>query len=415
MIYNMHQLLFHKLIKILKSDSTLDRMVSSSNITSSQASTISSMRSSSDSQPPFKPEFAKYIENKTNPIYSKETGEPLKPEDDILYQWRLRRKMEELKAEETKNQGFASLPIITTTKSPTATTSAVQKKIEPTVITKQRETKEIETQTRRTADTAIQTSLDSIVFTSTSSSLTDKLNLHKNEIPTRDEENKTSNQINKIKKTKTTKLVASSPIKSSQNKHKQISNQNINLTPNISNNNSIDLTKVSSINEMTYISNANQQPPPKRSNSPVNISSKKSEIKQQYKSSKNHPITTLSSIESTITNVTSHFPQNTLTSSTNSLNNIQNHIDEINNVKFNKTVTINDSFNTNKSLDRLNKNISQSDLYDEDLTDYYPNKYDLLICNDALREFEQDKEYYESDEILQILFKKIYFYKSKLK
>jgi hypothetical protein len=384
-------------------------MVSSSNITSSQASTISSMRSSSDSQPTFKPEFAKYIENKTNPACSKETGEPLKPEDDILYQWRLRRKMEEVKAEEAKNRGFTSLPIISA--------NPAIKKNESASTIKQRETKEIETQTVRVADTAIQTSLDSMISTSTSSSLTDKLNPHKNEIPTRDEENKISNQANKFKKTKITKLVASSPIKSSQNKNKKISNQNINLTTN-TNNNSIDLTKVSSINDMTYISNTNQQPPLKRSCSPVNILNKKSEIKQQFKSSKNHPITTLSSIESTITNVTSHFPQNTLTSSVGSFNNnIQNQINEINNQKFNKTVNINDSFNTNKSLDRLNKNItSQSDLFfEEDETDNYTNKYDLLICNDALREYEQDKEYYESDEILQILFKKICFYKSKLK
>jgi hypothetical protein len=349
-------------------------MVSSSNITSSQSSTISSMISSSDSQPPFKSEFVKYIENKTNRNLSKETGEPLKPEDDILYQWRLRRKMEEVKVGEAKNQTFASLPIIST-----GTIVPTVKQNEPTLITKQLETKEIETQTRRVADTAIQTSLDSIIFTSTSSSLTDK-----NEIPTRDEENMTSNQVNKVKKTKTTQLVASSPIKSYQNKKKQTSNQNIHLTPN-TNNNSIDLTKVSSINDLTYISNSNQQqPPPKRSNSPVNILNKKSDLKQQFKSAKNHPITTLSSIESTITNVTSHFPQNTLTSSLASLNNIQS--DEINNQKFNKTVVFNDSFNANKSLDRLNKNISQSELFEEDIETYenYSNKYDLLICNDAL-------------------------------
>jgi hypothetical protein len=74
----------------------MDKLNSSDGVGSSTRSSITtSMSSNYQELESYKPEFLKYLENRTKPNHSPETGEQLKPEDDILYQWRLRRKMEE--------------------------------------------------------------------------------------------------------------------------------------------------------------------------------------------------------------------------------------------------------------------------------------------------------------------------------
>lgn len=77
----------------------MDKLNSSDGVgSSSQSSSITASLSSNYQEPEsFKPEFLRYLENISKPNHSPETGEKLKPEDDILYQWRLRRKMEEAK------------------------------------------------------------------------------------------------------------------------------------------------------------------------------------------------------------------------------------------------------------------------------------------------------------------------------
>lgn len=77
----------------------MDKLNSSDGVgSSSQSSSITASLSSNYQEPEsFKPEFLRYLENRSKPNHSPETGEKLKPEDDILYQWRLRRKMEEAK------------------------------------------------------------------------------------------------------------------------------------------------------------------------------------------------------------------------------------------------------------------------------------------------------------------------------
>lgn len=411
-----------------KSESSLtDKMVSSDGFSTSRSSssTMSILSSNFQETQPYKPEFLKYLEsnlsqfnfkNKLNQIesfkdksktgYSSETGDALKPEDDILYQWRLRRKLEEAKK---LNHFEINKPDLIQPK-PVQQQEAKQLPLKQSM----------QTQTNNFCDSAVQTSLESIRLTPRNNkpkSLDEIEIVEDNEKPTRDvsslnttliDENRALEEI----QTKTVKIndlekiapnskkkpeqaikplgtpkksnfLSSSPIRTKS--RYLIDSTDLNPLSSNSlksmNNMSADLTKVSSLNDNT----TNLQ---KTASSPIYFNQQKL-IKKQSQTTIN--TTTSSNLYSV-----SASSMTTVTASTDSK---ISQLSPTNNLD--KTVVIcND--NSNKKND---SNSSKS---------YSVNGEDFNADNDEENEYIQ-KEMIESDEILRILLKKTYFYRLKLK
>ena len=333
----------------------------------------------------------------------------MKPEDDILYQWRLRRKLEEAKK---LNQFEINKPDL------------IQPKPDQQQEAKQLPLKQsMQTQTNNFCDSAVQTSLESIRLTPRNSkpkSLDEIEIVEDNEKPTRDvsslnttliDENRALEEIqtktvkindlekiapNSTKKSeqaiktlgtpktpKKSNFLSSSPIRTKS--RYLIDSTDLNPLSSNSlksmNNMSADLTKVSSLNDNT----TNLQ---KTASSPIYFNQQKL-IKKQSQ-------TTINTATSSNLYSVSASSMTTVTASTDSK---ISQLSPTNNLD--KTVVIcND--NSNKKND---SNSSKS---------YSVNGEDFNADNDEENEYIQ-KEMIESDEILRILLKKTYFYRLKLK
>lgn len=394
---------------IERSESSLtDRNNSSDGLGSSRSSSICTSLSFNFQEPqPYKPEFLKYLENKNKLDFSPVTGEQINPEEDILYQWRLRRKMEE-----TKNQSS-----FTTLDSSSNTSNIIKPISKPTQIeiktindenftsktikndSKPLKNQTIETQTSISIERFEQktTTIETNTLPCISEVDLSKTTVHadedeheielniENEEPTRDRSDYLENSIpihinskkpkepiqkskqkdiEKNKKDDKKNFLSSSPIKEKNRRSIDF----ILKTP------SVDLTKVSTIAENTPHS------VPNKSNSPIHFNQQaKSKINMEpYKSIPS----VMSSVSSTMTNVT----------------------------QFNHPVSVSGQF------DRLSVDTAQSNTANTQMrmSSKIESSPELDIYQESLGN-EIDKEMIESDEILRILFKKNYFYKLKLK
>jgi hypothetical protein len=366
--------------------------VSSDGLGSSQNSTSTIMSDVAVSskfrdKDPYKPEFFKFLENKSKLGHSSVTGDQLKPEDDILYQWRLRRKIEEAKNNVSNcsfsNQIAAKIPAPTPPQMPAQISSLTETpSSNPPLnnITKTNLSNEIisnttntkfsctQTQARKLLDSCVQTSLDLTAQTHeppNSNIISNEIfsENDESEVPTRDDNN-----------TKTRSKI-------SQQKRKQYANNNRRPS-----NSSNDLTKVSTMSGdgehfMTTTSTGGYRVthPPKVSRSPVSFTKK--HIPNLEKESTTSTIIT-SSTSSTLTNVT---------------------IPTKGKLKFSSSNAQRSEFDNQSEFDKT--------LHDDDL-----NQKSLVI-QDNLK-FDDDigdSDIYESDEILQMLFKKTYYYQLKLR
>ncbi|CAF0764405.1 unnamed protein product [Brachionus calyciflorus] len=406
---------------IEKSDNSLnDKIVSSDGLTSNSfgSSMSSSCSTIINDTEIHKPEFIQYIENKNKPSNQPITGETLKPEDDILYQWRLRRKLETSKKSDNSSSIFIPIKLpqsISQVNCAEEKISSVQNEsmmnTEPDILIsklKSIEEKEVEiitnfetktsiqTQTLNLVDTEIQTDLDFDVSKSndlkTMIKRNEKINENlpikndkktfmnqKNlqfEIPTKDCHENKEIKINLLKKESHTefnkpKFTSSSPVK--QNK---LSNYTEYSKSN--ENSSEEFTKISQMIDRTPLSNLSLPFKSKFSNN---------------KGNERHSVTssiasTMSSICSSITNVTERNSPNHIQTSSMKLISADIHEPKIDSISVKKT----DSF-------CLLNETNMSTLSEEFLNSFNEN----------------DKSLFETDDILRILFKKTYFYQLKLK
>ena len=391
----------------------MNRVSSSDGVGSSRSSSIlSEVSSNFQEAQPYKPEFLKYLESSFNflqmrvfhltkfelPIdrtkldHSAETGEQLKPEDDILYQWRLRRRLEEAKKTNSETQSTSCKTL-----SPTEANKQLEDKnfqnTNITTITTARHT--IETQT----STAFDTFESNKKHISTETQIEREEDLIEddycdneveieNEEPTRD----TSNYLDvalivesqpdkKLSKEKSHKIpisvesmseadlekkshkttsksknnfLSSSPIKE---KARHSVESNVFASVNSKGiNNSADFTRVSSISDTP-----NVKAKPRTSTSPTNI--RQAKVDKGFNAA---ALTNSSSISSTLTNYTT-------------------------------SRSINESLTNTAPNKKSNSNNKKQSIYSTD------------------ENISSEKELIESDEILRILFKKNYFYQLKLK
>ena len=376
---------------------------------------------------------------------SKEFSEPLKPEDDILFQWRLKRKLEEAKNFSSNTTTLSSINHSKSEPSCMANNLISQHSIQtnhieiakPHTSNLTNETKlkkSMETQTA--VDSGVQTSVD---LTKKKSTLNlEKMNFKSDEMkkiidnfnaddedkeeldldyeePTRDKinyldvaviiedkksvsKNQSSKKSTKNKESLESKpfkpnILSSSPIKSKSNnlsenefKFKKYNSESYGQISKILkvSEQSPDLTRVSSLNEQTP--NYTQINPPTRSiNSPINFTAfvkentDKEKIPNQISKS-----TPLNSISSSITNVT-------LSQS------ITNHKTARNSIDVNDCNKVN-----NKTITISNK---------EDFSELRSFAYNRRDEDDE----EDPGDIFATDEILQILFRKSYYYQMKLK
>lgn len=325
-----------------------------------------------------------------------------------MYQWRLRRKLEE--AKKANPEATLQLPIITSeikilpSMAETNFEKVSHESVKLACENKIEISNSIQTQTCNLKDSEAQTNIDSSLEVASSNICTKKakklvsndakkVSKLKHEIPTKDEENKVKDKklVKKDKQNeiKTAKFTSSSPIKKNEKLRYFSDNTN----------SSAELTKVSFINEKTPLTSSNNFP--RKSTSPVNF---KPALERQ--STTSSITSTISSICSSITNITArtspiHMKKSSIQ--------VVATGSKAQSIDFDKTITI-ESVEDSK-LARKNDKIN---IY---LQNGNQNSNNELNLNDS--NYDSNDEYenhiYESDEILQILFKKTYFYQLKLK
>lgn len=314
------------------------------------------------------------------------TGKSLSPENDILYQWRLRRKLEETKKNSDIPEPILQpLSIINEHKfkkneAISTSDNSLQINDENEKDKDKKSLMSIQTQTSNMVDTEIQTEPQIKIFEekktlrSLNRQSLEKIELKRDksveyEIPTKDcgENNKEKyNDKNIIKK----KFTSSSPIKPAKNS----SQSNF-----CKKNSTIEPIKISLAEEKNEVKESILIPD-KSKNCISKSNSERRSVASSFTS-------TLSSICSSITNVTGReSPINLASSSTNQM--------------AEDTKTIAKCENSLKKIDQSQMNETR----ELNLTNEYTASFD-----------ENDKELFESDDILRILLKKSYFYQLKLK
>lgn len=339
-----------------------------------------------------------------------------------MYQWRLRRKLEEAKQQALNHNTIANRQTFNNQSSQQNNEKPSQnleekaekvkleneeKKIQISeknaqtikpVDEKIKEKLSIQTQTSTLVDSSVQTSIESALIIpsakskiisehystcakETSSSTSTK------EIPTKDyntldnhHHNKRNNKSSKSKQT----ILASSPVQAVRSEHSLPGNFK-------STNSSTELTRISTLsNDYTP---RHSFSPPTTSNKTISKSRKQEAFKAQSrkksaspferKSSTSTTTSTISSFSSSITNITVQTQIHATTETNRNVNDLDKTLENVDN---NRSVSIKEK-ESNFNFD------SMMDSYFKD----------------------EDKDMYESDEILQILFKKTYFYQMKLK
>jgi len=338
-----------------------------------------------------------------------------------LYQWRLRRKLEETKQQVMTANTIANRQTYINNNQTLQQNSEKHQNLEEKVekvkfedeiktaqisdntspVIKSAETKDkmtAQTQTSTLVDSSVQTSIESALIIPSAKSKTMlehnsayakevSSSTSTNEIPTKDYNNYETSHHNKrnSKSSKSNRSVlASSPVQAMRDEH--------NLTGNFkSTNSSTELTRISTIsNDYTP---RHSFSPPITSNKTISKSKKQEAFKTksrkksaspfERKSSTSTTTSTISSFSSSITNITVQTQIHATTATNRNTNDLDKTFENADN---------------NQSLSVKEKE-SQFDF--ESMMDSYFK--------------DDDKEMYESDEILQILFKKTYFYQMKLK
>ncbi|RNA07912.1 hypothetical protein BpHYR1_026284 [Brachionus plicatilis] len=374
---------------IEKSENSLsDKMVSSDGLTSrsftgSISSSCSTLLNDTEIH---KPEFVLYLENKDKPSYEPMTGKPLKPENDILYQWRLRRKLEETKSTDEISKPILE-PLTTTKDTSIHKIDRFSKHDTSKEIAEENEKEKskklqmsIQTQTLNMVDTEIQTEpevkkkpekIDNTKNVAKKEPKRDKS--LEFEIPTKDCEENKKNEILKIS-TKP-KFTSSSPIKKSTKTFQS----------------EISYSNKMSTEEPVKIPVTIDKIQMKKSNSVPNKS--RTSISQpsfERPSVTSSFTTTVSSICSSITNVTGRESPINLAASC---------LNQVTNEKYSESGKI-----VAKNQDSQMDKSQPSELNFVNLTNEYVTSFD-----------DHEKELFESDDILRILLKKTYFYQLKLK
>lgn len=264
------------------------------------------------------------------------------------------------------------------------------------VLLKQTKTS-IQTQTSRMVDSEVQANFDSLTSSSENFNKNKEYPSLQNqgskyEIPTKDDNQKflkkqSSKQKEKPKENKIAKFNSSSPIKKTEKLRQSSENSN----------SSADLTKVSIITDKTPLQNS--------ATLPVKTNSIKKPVLERQ-STTSSITSTLSSICSSITNITARTSPIHIKSS--SIQIVSNDTNPQHSSDFDKTITIHSNENSKVSRRRNsveNQNVN-STIQEKNFTDQneYFDSFD-----------DQENEFYETDDILRILFKKTYFYKLKLR
>ena len=315
-----------------------------------------------------------------------------------MHQWRLRRKLEEAKKNALSSPPLQQVQPAPTIVAPTIQNPLVQSEIVSSKVdiepkpTSNPPKQSIQTQTSRLVDSCVQTTLDLAKKGLDSNSESESAQNFENEIPTRDSSHKlTIENARQKEKINKSKMIASSPIKRSDSRATHSSRDSTASTKSTTStnliNSSVDLTRVSNMSEQ-FLTPVYSNPP-RPSNSPVNFAQhakfERNVSKRTTQIDKKSVATTSSTITSTISSISSSITNITLPES----NEKQNLID--------KTLACSTSENFN------GHNLATQNTY-EKINEYLNANYKTYDDSDC-----------ESDEILQILFKKTYYYQMKLK
>ena len=316
----------------------------------------------------------------------------------------MRRKLEEAKKNALSSPPLQQVQPAPTIVAPTIQNTPVQSEIVPSKVdiepkpTTNPPKQSIQTQTSRLVDSCVQTTLDLAKKVLDSNSESESVQNFENEIPTRDSSHKlTIENVKQKEKINKSKMISSSPIKRSESRGTHSSRDSTGSTKSTTStnliNSSVDLTRVSNISEQ-FLTPVYSNPP-RPSNSPVNFAQhtkfERNVSKRTTQIDKKSVATTSSTITSTISSISSSITNITLPESNEKQNLIGSRAD------LDKTITCstNENFSSN--------NLAAQNTYDK-INEYLNANYKTYDDSD-----------YESDEILQILFKKTYYYQMKLK
>ena len=342
-----------------------------------------------------------YYIDKTKPGNSSISGEPLKQEHDILYQWRLRRKLEQ-----QKNAQIYQIPDLTT---PTniaelskpipqiimpAQTVSTTNKLEVVDITNKISS---QTQTSTTSDLCVQTSIDIDQIPTLDRNSRSKIDSSNNKNEARKNYSKSTNSSSSNKMSEAFSLP--------QQQHKFSSKQHPKLLK----------------NSAFVVQN-------KRKQVKVNGNSLATTTTTLTTTSIDTMTTASSSVCSTITNITARTnsppspptapPVRVTRVEKNSIpiqHEIKPSIYQSNNPLSKSPIEITKEMD--KTITISNKN---NDNYNERNKSSSSNHQNCISNNNSLG-FEElsydvdDKDLFESDEILQILFRKTYYYQKKIR